>query len=86
MSTSEDSSSLTSLRLANSPNGLDLRRIGAHPDYWYPVAWSDELKPGKVLGGASPASPSRFIGARAARCLRWRIAARTGRCRCTSAW
>ncbi len=50
MSTSEDSSSLTSLRLANSPNGLDLRRIGAHPDYWYPVAWSYELKPGKVLG------------------------------------
>jgi len=50
MSTSEDSSSLTSLRLANNPNGLDLRRIGAHPDFWYPVAWSDELKPGKVLG------------------------------------
>jgi phenylpropionate dioxygenase-like ring-hydroxylating dioxygenase large terminal subunit len=50
MSTSEDSSSITSLRLANSPNGIDLRRIGAHPDYWYPVAWSDELKPGKVLG------------------------------------
>ena len=50
MSTSEDSSSLTNLRLADSPNGLDLRRVGAHPDYWYPVAWSDELKPGKVLG------------------------------------
>ncbi len=50
MSTSEDSSSLSSLRLANSPNGLDLRRIGAHPDFWYPVAWSDELKSGKVLG------------------------------------
>jgi phenylpropionate dioxygenase-like ring-hydroxylating dioxygenase large terminal subunit len=50
MSTSEDSSSLTSLRLANNPNGLDLRRIGAHPDFWYPVAWSYELKPGKVLG------------------------------------
>jgi phenylpropionate dioxygenase-like ring-hydroxylating dioxygenase large terminal subunit len=28
---------------------LDLRRVGAHPDYWYPVAWSRELKPGKSL-------------------------------------
>ena len=28
---------------------VDLRRVGAHPDYWYPVAWSDELKPGKTL-------------------------------------
>jgi renierapurpurin 18,18'-hydroxylase len=50
MSTSEDSSSITSLRVANSPNAFDLRRVGAHPDYWYPVAWSYELKAGKVLG------------------------------------
>jgi renierapurpurin 18,18'-hydroxylase len=57
MSTSEDSSSLTSLRVANSPNGLDLRRIGAHPDYWYPVAWSYELKPGKILGRRFAAEP-----------------------------
>jgi phenylpropionate dioxygenase-like ring-hydroxylating dioxygenase large terminal subunit len=28
---------------------LDLRRVGSHPDYWYPVAWADELKPGKTL-------------------------------------
>ena len=34
---------------------VDLRRVGAHPDYWYPVAWSDELKPGKTL-------PRRFAG------------------------
>jgi phenylpropionate dioxygenase-like ring-hydroxylating dioxygenase large terminal subunit len=27
----------------------DLRRIRAHPDHWYPLAWSSELKPGKVL-------------------------------------
>src|ERR1700730_16473942 len=31
------------------PNTVDLRRIGAHPDYWYPLAWSDELKAGKTL-------------------------------------
>ena len=24
----------------------DLRRIGSHPDHWYPLAWSKELKPG----------------------------------------
>ena len=23
----------------------DLRRIGAHPDHWYPLAWSHEVKP-----------------------------------------
>jgi phenylpropionate dioxygenase-like ring-hydroxylating dioxygenase large terminal subunit len=28
----------------------DLRRVGAHPDHWYPLAWSNELKPGKTLG------------------------------------
>jgi phenylpropionate dioxygenase-like ring-hydroxylating dioxygenase large terminal subunit len=28
----------------------DLRRIGAHPDFWYPLAWSDELRSGRVIG------------------------------------
>ena len=35
---------------ANAANSCDLRRVGAHPDYWYPLAWSDELKAGKTLG------------------------------------
>ena len=30
--------------------GVDLRRIDAHPDHWYPLAWSDELKPNRPLG------------------------------------
>src|ERR1700735_692988 len=47
---SEDSSNLVHLRPANSPNAFDLRRIGAHPDYWYPLAWSEELKTGRTLG------------------------------------
>ncbi len=34
----------------NALAALDLRRIGSHPDYWYPLAWSDELKTGKTLG------------------------------------
>jgi phenylpropionate dioxygenase-like ring-hydroxylating dioxygenase large terminal subunit len=28
----------------------DLRRIGTHPDYWYPVAWSHDLKRGATRG------------------------------------
>ncbi len=27
----------------------DLRRVGSHPDHWYPLAWSHELKRGKTL-------------------------------------
>lgn len=29
--------------------GPDLRRTATHPDYWYPLAWSKEVKPGKTL-------------------------------------
>jgi phenylpropionate dioxygenase-like ring-hydroxylating dioxygenase large terminal subunit len=46
----EDISNLITLRNANSPDAFDLRRVGAHPDYWYPLAWSDELSAGKTLG------------------------------------
>ncbi len=28
---------------------VDLRRIDTHPDFWYPLAWSEDLKPGKTL-------------------------------------
>jgi len=28
----------------------DIRTVGAHPDHWYPLAWSDEIAPGKVIG------------------------------------
>lgn len=30
------------------PPARDLRRVGVHPDHWYPLAWSRELK----LGGS----------------------------------
>ncbi len=36
---------MTALSVPNT----DLRRIGAHPDYWYPLAWSSALKRGKTL-------------------------------------
>ncbi|MBI1182319.1 MAG: Rieske 2Fe-2S domain-containing protein [Alphaproteobacteria bacterium] len=33
-----------------SATPLDLRQVDAHPDYWYPLAWSGELKAGKAIG------------------------------------
>lgn len=39
--------------MPDGPNSLaatDLRRIGAHPDHWYPLAWSHEVRPGSALG------------------------------------
>jgi phenylpropionate dioxygenase-like ring-hydroxylating dioxygenase large terminal subunit len=38
------------ISISNSGSPVDLRRIGAHPDHWYPVAWSTELKSGKAFG------------------------------------
>ena len=45
----DENSNLVALRPTNSPNAFDLRRVGAHPDHWYPLAWSDDLKPGRAL-------------------------------------
>ena len=57
----EDGANLIAMRPANSPNPFDLRRVGAHPDYWYPLAWSDELKPGKALGRRFAGQPIALI-------------------------
>ena len=46
---SDHTSRLMTLSTSRAPNPIDLRRVGAHPDYWYPVAWCDELKVGKTL-------------------------------------
>ena len=35
----------------------DLRRVASHPDHWYPVAWSRELKAGAVLATRFGADP-----------------------------
>ena len=43
------------LEMAATNAAPDLRRIGAHPDYWYPVAWSHELKPDQTFA-------TRFAG------------------------
>ena len=57
----DDGSNLIAMRPANSPNAFDLRRVGAHPDYWYPLAWSDELKPGKALAKRFAGQPIALI-------------------------
>jgi renierapurpurin 18,18'-hydroxylase len=36
-------------RPARSTVSLDLRRKNSHPDYWYPVAWSEQVRQGKML-------------------------------------
>src|SRR5579859_5363097 len=36
---------------------FDLRLTGANPDYWYPLAWSHEIKPGKSLACRFAGSP-----------------------------
>ena len=35
----------------------DLRQVGSHPDYWYPLAWSHEVKPGKALAARFAGDP-----------------------------
>ena len=35
----------------------DLRSVGAHPDYWYPAAWSRELKAGKTFAASFAGEP-----------------------------
>jgi len=39
------------------PLARDLRRVDAHPDHWYPIAWSRELKPGKMLARTFAGEP-----------------------------
>ena len=36
---------------------LNLRRVGTHPDYWYPLAWSHEVKKGAALGARFAGDP-----------------------------
>lgn len=54
-----------------------VRAAGLHPDYWYPVEKSENLKPGKVIETNSGADRSRSIATTAARFRRLRIAALT---------
>ena len=39
----------------------DLRRIGSHPDHWYPLAWSRELAAGKTYATTFAGEPVVLI-------------------------
>ncbi len=47
---SDDPSRSVAGQSARTPEAVDLRRTSANPDYWYPLAWSDELRAGRILG------------------------------------
>lgn len=36
---------------------IDLRRVAIHPDHWYPLAWSHDLKRGKTLARSFAGEP-----------------------------
>jgi phenylpropionate dioxygenase-like ring-hydroxylating dioxygenase large terminal subunit len=44
---------------------VDLRRVGAHPDHWYPLAWSREVKAGRALGVNFAGEPIVLVRPRA---------------------
>jgi phenylpropionate dioxygenase-like ring-hydroxylating dioxygenase large terminal subunit len=40
---------------------FDLRKIGAHPEYWYPVAWSRELTAGATFAARFAGEPIALV-------------------------
>src|SRR4028118_2101842 len=40
----ELATTLTSQTVQNA-----VREVGINPNYWYPVAWANQLKPGKIM-------------------------------------
>ena len=60
--TAEDfPASVTGHPTANAAGTVDLRRVHCDPDFWYPVAWSHELKRGKTIGVRYAANPIALI-------------------------
>jgi len=43
--------------LAPEPSTRDLRRIDVHPDHWYPLAWSRDVKPEKPYAARFAGQP-----------------------------
>jgi phenylpropionate dioxygenase-like ring-hydroxylating dioxygenase large terminal subunit len=52
------------LREDRPPLARDLRRVDAHPDHWYPIAWSRELKAGKMLARKFAGEPIVVVRAK----------------------
>ena len=53
---------LTSDGMTDAPR-RDLRRIGIHPDHWFPLAWSRDLKAGKSLAARFAGDPIVLVRA-----------------------
>jgi renierapurpurin 18,18'-hydroxylase len=54
----------TSVRTLESDPGeppVDLRKVGAHPDHWYPLAWSHEVKRGGVFASSFAGEPIAVV-------------------------
>ena len=45
----------------------DIRKTGIHPNFWYPVARSDNVKTGKPHGVSFAGEPIVLVGPNAAR-------------------
>jgi phenylpropionate dioxygenase-like ring-hydroxylating dioxygenase large terminal subunit len=41
--------------------GVDLRRTDCHPDYWYPIAWSGEVKSGAMIARQYAGEPVAVV-------------------------
>ena len=41
--------------------GVDLRRTDSHPDHWYPIAWSDDVKRGAMLARCYAGEPIAIV-------------------------
>ncbi|AHI24462.1 Rieske (2Fe-2S) protein [Komagataeibacter xylinus] len=57
----DQSLSPDSMQSSAPVTGRDLSRIRANPDFWYPVAWSRELKPGKTIGTRYAGQPIALV-------------------------
>jgi renierapurpurin 18,18'-hydroxylase len=44
----------------------DLRKVEAHPDYWYPIAWSSDVKPGQAYAAHYAGEPIVLVRPKAA--------------------
>jgi phenylpropionate dioxygenase-like ring-hydroxylating dioxygenase large terminal subunit len=44
-------------KFAKRENETDLRKVGIHPDHWYPIAWTHELKRGQPIARSFAGEP-----------------------------
>ncbi len=55
--------SVESVHAARLTAGVDLRKTDCHPDFWYPIAWSDEVKAGAMIARTYAGEPVAVVRA-----------------------